>query len=154
MSIGAISQGRSLAGAPVAEEHDGIPADVARWRDSEAAVTPRSYYGEVLRRLLRDRTALFACGLLLLIVGTSILAPFITSYDPIEGDVASRLRPVGTAGHIVGTDDAPYEGMAALTPLRRVGLPEDAAEAAVWLCSEDASFVTGQAITIDGGRRT
>jgi NAD(P)-dependent dehydrogenase (short-subunit alcohol dehydrogenase family) len=54
----------------------------------------------------------------------------------------------------VGTDDAPYEGMAALTPLRRVGTPEDAAEAAVWLCSEEASFVTGQAITIDGGRRT
>lgn len=55
---------------------------------------------------------------------------------------------------VVGTDDEPYEGMAALTPLRRVGLPEDAAEAAVWLCSEEASFVTGQAITIDGGRRT
>jgi peptide/nickel transport system permease protein len=105
MSIGAISQERALAGAPVAEEHDGIPADVARWRDSEAAVTPRSYYGEVARRLLRDRTAMVACGMLALIVGASLLAPFVSGYDPIEGDVAARLRPMGTTGHVLGTDE-------------------------------------------------
>jgi peptide/nickel transport system permease protein len=105
MSIGAISRERSLAAAPVVEEHDGIPADVARWRDSEAAVTPRSYYGEVVRRLLHDRTAMFACGMLALIVGASLLAPFISGYDPVEGDVAARLRPLGTAGHVLGTDE-------------------------------------------------
>src|SRR4051794_22761196 len=104
MSIGAISQERGLA-APVADEHDGIPADVARWRDSENAVSPRSYYGEVVRRLLRDRTALFALGLLALIVGSSLLAPLIVPYDPIAGDVSARLRPMGTPDHILGTDE-------------------------------------------------
>ncbi len=38
-----------------------------------------------------------------------------------------------------------------LCPMGRAGRPEEVAEAAVWLCSERASFVTGAAIPIDGG---
>lgn len=37
------------------------------------------------------------------------------------------------------------------TPLRRNGRPEDVTGAVSWLLSEDAAFVTGQNITIDGG---
>lgn len=36
-------------------------------------------------------------------------------------------------------------------PIRRAGLPEDIAQAALWLASDDSSFVTAQALTIDGG---
>jgi NAD(P)-dependent dehydrogenase (short-subunit alcohol dehydrogenase family) len=36
-------------------------------------------------------------------------------------------------------------------PIGRLGRPEEIAAAVVWLCSEKASFVTGQAIAIDGG---
>lgn len=36
-------------------------------------------------------------------------------------------------------------------PMGRVGLPHEVAEAVVWLCSDAASFVTGQALAIDGG---
>src|ERR1700757_450450 len=36
-------------------------------------------------------------------------------------------------------------------PLGRVGTPEEVAEAVVWLCSDAASFVTGHAMTVDGG---
>ena len=36
-------------------------------------------------------------------------------------------------------------------PAGRVGIPEDIAKAAVFLCSPDSSFVTGQNIIIDGG---
>ncbi len=36
-------------------------------------------------------------------------------------------------------------------PLRRCGRPEDIANAVVFLCSEDASFITGQALVVDGG---
>jgi 3-oxoacyl-[acyl-carrier protein] reductase len=37
------------------------------------------------------------------------------------------------------------------TPLRRVGLPEDVAAAAVFLCSGEASFITGEVLKVDGG---
>ncbi|WP_433173405.1 SDR family NAD(P)-dependent oxidoreductase [Actinoallomurus sp. CA-150999] len=42
---------------------------------------------------------------------------------------------------------------AAITPLGRLATPEEAAAAAVWLCSDAASFVTGIAMSVDGGRR-
>ena len=41
--------------------------------------------------------------------------------------------------------------LADMQPLRRAGLPEDIARAALWLASDDASFVNGQAIVVDGG---
>jgi NAD(P)-dependent dehydrogenase (short-subunit alcohol dehydrogenase family) len=36
-------------------------------------------------------------------------------------------------------------------PLRRTGTPNDIANAIVFLCSEEASFITGQALVVDGG---
>lgn len=36
-------------------------------------------------------------------------------------------------------------------PVRRTGRPEDIAAAITFLCSEDASFITGQALGVDGG---
>ncbi|MEU4893451.1 SDR family oxidoreductase [Streptomyces sp. NPDC044780] len=41
----------------------------------------------------------------------------------------------------------------AITPLGRMATPEEAAAAAVWLCSDAASYVTGIALSVDGGRR-
>lgn len=37
------------------------------------------------------------------------------------------------------------------TPLRRFGKPEDVAAAAVFLCSDEAAFVTGQTLKVNGG---
>jgi NAD(P)-dependent dehydrogenase (short-subunit alcohol dehydrogenase family) len=41
--------------------------------------------------------------------------------------------------------------MNSLTPLGRFATPEEVATAVVWLCDEANSFVTGQAIAVDGG---
>ena len=38
-----------------------------------------------------------------------------------------------------------------ITPLRRVGTPADVANAVLFLCSERASFITGQTLGVDGG---
>ena len=43
---------------------------------------------------------------------------------------------------------------AALTPVRRVGRPEDIAAACAFLVSDEASYVTGQVIGVNGGRNT
>jgi NAD(P)-dependent dehydrogenase (short-subunit alcohol dehydrogenase family) len=37
-------------------------------------------------------------------------------------------------------------------PMRRIGLPAEVAAAAVWLCSDQAAFITGETLVIDGGK--
>ena len=41
--------------------------------------------------------------------------------------------------------------LANVQPIRRAGLPEDIARAALWLASDEASFVNGHALVVDGG---
>jgi NAD(P)-dependent dehydrogenase (short-subunit alcohol dehydrogenase family) len=40
----------------------------------------------------------------------------------------------------------------AASPIGRMAAPEEIAEVVVWLCSDAASFVTGHAMAVDGGR--
>ena len=52
---------------------------------------------------------------------------------------------------VVGDEDAMGK-IAARTPLGRVALPDEVASVASFLLSEDASYITGQCIYVDGGR--
>lgn len=47
--------------------------------------------------------------------------------------------------------DAIIPSLAARAALGRIGTPEDIAEVAVWLCTDEARFITGQSILADGG---
>ncbi len=54
----------------------------------------------------------------------------------------------------VGAEPEEYRKVAAeRSPLRRVGYPGDIAAAAAFLCSDEASFITGQTLYVDGGAR-
>ncbi|GIV98107.1 MAG: short chain dehydrogenase [Herpetosiphonaceae bacterium] len=44
-----------------------------------------------------------------------------------------------------------YQTLVNLHPIRRLGTPEEIAEAVVWLCSDNASFITGHSLLVDGG---
>ncbi|PSJ57486.1 glucose 1-dehydrogenase [Kumtagia ephedrae] len=55
------------------------------------------------------------------------------------------------ARDVVENDDAAYAEMVAKVPLGRAGSSEEIASAVLWLCSPSASYVVGQAFTIDGG---
>jgi 3-oxoacyl-[acyl-carrier protein] reductase len=48
-------------------------------------------------------------------------------------------------------DRAFHDSVAESTPLKRWGRPQDVADAALYLASPDAAFVTGQAINVNGG---
>eukprot|EP01135_Chromosphaera_perkinsii_P004135 Nk52_evm42s270 gene=Nk52_evmTU42s270 len=50
--------------------------------------------------------------------------------------------------------DSLLEIMMEMTPLRRVGVPEECASVAAFLCSEDASYITGECIAPSGGMRS
>lgn len=52
---------------------------------------------------------------------------------------------------LTARDAAAEAGFVALEPVGRMGLPEEIAAAVLYLCSDDASFVTGVAMPVDGG---
>jgi len=47
-----------------------------------------------------------------------------------------------------------YDDWTPVTPLRRAAFAEEIANTIVFLCSEEASFITGQCLNVDGGRLT
>nr|WP_207225004.1 SDR family oxidoreductase [Rivibacter subsaxonicus] len=49
------------------------------------------------------------------------------------------------------SDPARTARVLAMHPLGRVGVPEEVANAVLWLCSKGASFTTGHALPVDGG---
>lgn len=63
------------------------------------------YWASVLNRLIREPVSVVCIIVLALIVLSAVFAPLLTSYDPSIGKVTMRLKPVGTPGHILGTDE-------------------------------------------------
>ena len=51
----------------------------------------------------------------------------------------------------VGGDSEMNAQIVAMHPIGRIGRPDEVANAVVWLCSDDASFITGHSLAIDGG---
>lgn len=60
-------------------------------------------------------------------IRTPILDPFIAAIPEFDSMMTARHR------------------------IGRIGLPEEVAEAVIWLCSDAASFVVGQNLPVDGG---
>jgi peptide/nickel transport system permease protein len=63
------------------------------------------YWTGVGRRLRRDKVALACAAVLLAIVLAAIFAPLVAPVDPTRGSILKRLMPMGTPGHLLGTDE-------------------------------------------------
>jgi NAD(P)-dependent dehydrogenase (short-subunit alcohol dehydrogenase family) len=70
-----------------------------------------------------------------------------------RGIRVNALAPGPIATHrLAQLSDEIRGGIAARLPLRRLGEPHEVAATVRWLCSDEASFISGTTITIDGGK--
>jgi len=70
-----------------------------------------------------------------------------------QGIRANAIAPGPILTHnLARADDAARAQIGARLALHRLGQPEEVAATAVWLCSDQASFITGATIPIDGGK--
>lgn len=72
---------------------------------TQVAVQSRGYWATVLQRLMRDKVTIFFGLVALAVIMTAILAPWLAPQDPHAASMIRRLKPVGTEGHILGTDE-------------------------------------------------
>lgn len=63
------------------------------------------YWATVWRRFSRDPVAMAALGVIVLLLLVAIFAPLLAPADPYRGMALRRLRPPGTEGHLLGTDE-------------------------------------------------
>ena len=72
--------------------------------DIPAAQAP-GYWKSVGQRLSRDPVTIAVTLMLLGILFITLGAPLVTGGDPYTGHVLTRLKPIGTPGHWLGTDE-------------------------------------------------
>ena len=65
----------------------------------------RSYWQSVRRRLRRDPVTLICAGVLVLLVASALFAPWLGLNDPYKTSMIRRLYPLGSPGHLLGTDE-------------------------------------------------
>jgi peptide/nickel transport system permease protein len=63
------------------------------------------YWAMVWRRFRRDPVAVGALIVIVLLLLTAIFAPWVAPQDPYKGMSLRRLRPPGTDGYLLGTDE-------------------------------------------------
>ncbi len=73
--------------------------------------------------------------------------------------IASEVARLGIRVNVVAPGliesemikDIPVENIKSIIPMARVGQPEEVAKVVRFLCSEDASYITGQVVSVNGG---
>ncbi|GAB2882778.1 ABC transporter permease [Uliginosibacterium flavum] len=68
-------------------------------------IQTQGYWSRVLLKLARDPLSMICLAILVLILLGAIFAPWLAPGDPSVGSVLKRLKPVGTEGHLLGTDE-------------------------------------------------
>jgi len=61
--------------------------------------------GHFARVFLRDRQAVVGLVIVAIAAGAALAAPLISPWDPLTSEGAERLLPIGSPGHLLGTDE-------------------------------------------------
>ncbi len=102
------------------------------------------YWSGVLRRLVRDPAAMIALGIILVIVLAAVLAPYVAPADPYRSSTLRRLRPIGTPGFPLGTDELGRDMLSRLIHGGRLSLVMGVTPVLI-------AFVVGSALGITAG---
>ncbi|BCX19376.1 MAG: ABC transporter permease [Geminicoccaceae bacterium] len=89
----------------------GAPAAV---EEPAPALRSPSFWSSVLARLRRDPIALLAAAVILALLVLAIFGPWLVATDPYASSVLRRLKPIGTPGHPLGTDELGRDMLARL----------------------------------------
>ena len=73
-------------------------------RELDHPEKPKSQLMHVINEFVRNKAGLVSVIFLFLMIGCSILAPILTSYDPVEIDAYNTLKSPDST-HYFGTDD-------------------------------------------------
>ncbi|MDB5657930.1 MAG: hypothetical protein JWS10_545 [Cypionkella sp.] len=79
------------------------------------------------------------------------LVQSLASDHAAAGIRVNAILPGGTKTALAGEDTATHDFIAGLHPMKRMATPTEIAQAALFLLSDRASFVTGSAMAVDGG---
>jgi ABC-type dipeptide/oligopeptide/nickel transport system permease subunit len=103
-----------------------LTTDDARQSDDGVVLSDRGPRSSArfwrIKSFCRDRGALTAAVLLAGVIFAVVFAPMISGYSPEEANNLGRLAPIGTAGHILGTDQQGRDMLARLLFGGRVSL--------------------------------
>jgi peptide/nickel transport system permease protein len=80
------------------------------------------YWSGVFKRFLRDRVAMCAAAVVLLLVLLALFGAFVTPADPYQSSMLKRLKPIGTEGFPLGTDELGRDMMSRLMVGARLSL--------------------------------
>jgi 3-oxoacyl-[acyl-carrier protein] reductase len=81
------------------------------------------------------------------------LGPFNINVNAVAPGYVATSMTAATATRVGASPEEHQERAAANTPLRRVGRPEEIASVIAFLASDDASYVSGQTLYVNGGAR-
>ena len=141
-----------------------IDVDLPRF-DKTVEVNPLMWIQEAWRQVMSERGGVVVN---IASVGAMLYTGPIGVYDMTKAglihltrhlatELAPTVRVNAIAPGLVKTDfaralwESDEEGASQSWPMKRIGRPEDIANAALYLCSDLSSWVTGEVLTVDGG---
>lgn len=81
---------------------------------------------------------------------STVLASMVAKSNIRVNAIAPGAVQTGMLDRMSGGEEA-AQGVAQVIPMGRISTPEETAKAVVWLCSDEASYITGHTLVSDGG---